>query len=326
VTTAGTPPPSDWGQSSRLVAGRFVLDDSDLEGKPRRAQWLRDWWWSGTRTQRRITALIVPVSLLLGVGTWGALALDLSREPADPPTAASSTTGPTTAGTSSTSSAPSQTRTQIGNVTTVVDGNTIVVVSAGVSETIRLIGIDAPEMAGSEAGQQCWAAESAQFASDTLLQQEVQLVPDPSQGATDSSGVRYAYVLLPDGRDFSVLSAGAGQARSYTDVRPAIKSEEIAEAEEEARTASRGLWGEPCNGGLSMPAPVTTTPSTTVPSPPPPPPPPTPPPPPPTDPRFDNCFRARQAGYGPYVMGTDPEYYWYPDVDGDGIACERIGD
>ncbi|GAB3669633.1 hypothetical protein GCM10027589_37490 [Actinocorallia lasiicapitis] len=49
---------------------------------------------------------------------------------------------------------------------------------------------------------------------------------------------------------------------------------------------------------------------------------PTPPPAPGNDPRFDTCKEAKANGYGPYYQGTDPEYYWYRDNDGDGVVCE----
>lgn len=41
------------------------------------------------------------------------------------------------------------------------------------------------------------------------------------------------------------------------------------------------------------------------------------------DPRFDTCAEANDAGYGPYYKDKDPEYDWYQDRDGDGVACER---
>ena len=40
------------------------------------------------------------------------------------------------------------------------------------------------------------------------------------------------------------------------------------------------------------------------------------------DPRFDYCYQAKAAGYGPYRQGSDPEYAWYTDSDSDGVVCE----
>lgn len=41
-----------------------------------------------------------------------------------------------------------------------------------------------------------------------------------------------------------------------------------------------------------------------------------------TDPRFSSCAQAKDAGFGPYVAGIDPEYDWYRDGDNDGTVCE----
>jgi hypothetical protein len=40
------------------------------------------------------------------------------------------------------------------------------------------------------------------------------------------------------------------------------------------------------------------------------------------DPRFDYCYEAVAAGYGPYRRGIDAEYGWYTDGDSDGVVCE----
>ncbi|WP_084101729.1 DUF1524 domain-containing protein [Demequina sp. NBRC 110051] len=39
------------------------------------------------------------------------------------------------------------------------------------------------------------------------------------------------------------------------------------------------------------------------------------------DERYPYC-KDLPSGYGPYVKGTDPEYEWYSDRDGDGVVCE----
>ena len=41
-----------------------------------------------------------------------------------------------------------------------------------------------------------------------------------------------------------------------------------------------------------------------------------------TDPRFEYCYQAIEAGYGPYNQGQDEEYSWYTDSDSDGVVCE----
>lgn len=40
------------------------------------------------------------------------------------------------------------------------------------------------------------------------------------------------------------------------------------------------------------------------------------------DPQYSTCKEANANGYGPYINGTNPEYEWYQDRDGDGSVCE----
>ncbi|MBR7743981.1 DUF1524 domain-containing protein [Phycicoccus sp. BSK3Z-2] len=40
-----------------------------------------------------------------------------------------------------------------------------------------------------------------------------------------------------------------------------------------------------------------------------------------TDARYPYC-KDLPSGLGPYYRGTDPEYHWYTDRDGDGVVCE----
>jgi Excalibur calcium-binding domain len=39
-------------------------------------------------------------------------------------------------------------------------------------------------------------------------------------------------------------------------------------------------------------------------------------------PRFPTCAAVKTAGYGPYHVTVDPEYWWYTDADHDGWVCE----
>jgi Excalibur calcium-binding domain len=41
----------------------------------------------------------------------------------------------------------------------------------------------------------------------------------------------------------------------------------------------------------------------------------------PLDPRFSDCDEANENGFGPYFRDEDPEYWWYPDRNGDGVVC-----
>lgn len=41
-----------------------------------------------------------------------------------------------------------------------------------------------------------------------------------------------------------------------------------------------------------------------------------------TQQRFASCEDATANGFGPYTKGVHAEYYWYKDVDGDGVACD----
>ena len=38
--------------------------------------------------------------------------------------------------------------------------------------------------------------------------------------------------------------------------------------------------------------------------------------------RYKNCKDANDHGAGPYTRGVHDEYYFYDDVDNDGVACD----
>jgi micrococcal nuclease len=139
-------------------------------------------------------------------------------------------------------------------VTRIVDGDTIVTTSPDGAETkTRVVGIDAPESVDPRKPKpDCWGPEASQYATATLLNRMVVLVPDPTQDAVDRYGRTLAYVELADGpnagQDFSTMAALQGAARSdvYDPRHPPQRIGEIQAAERDAVQARRGLWGAAC--------------------------------------------------------------------------------
>ncbi|WP_323182683.1 thermonuclease family protein [Aldersonia sp. NBC_00410] len=176
--------------------------------------------------------------------------------------------------------------------------------------TVRILGVDAPETKKPGYTVGCWGPEAARFATDTLLNQPVQLVTDPTQDRVDRYGRTLAYVVKVDGWNFSVEAARAGVVHSYVyNDRPVVKATEIAAAETHARDAGTGLWGAPCNGNTDSVSEIAVAPPAPAPAPP------------GGDVYYKNCRAAWAAGAAPLRTG-DAGYRSPLDADGDGIACE----
>jgi micrococcal nuclease len=116
---------------------------------------------------------------------------------------------------------------------------------------VRVLGIDTPETKkpGYEVG--CWGPEATEFARSTMVGQRVAFVTDPTQDRTDRYGRTLAYLVKPDGWDYSVEAARAGTAKSYVyGGVPVSRYGAIEAAQAEAQAAQRGLWGPPCFGDI----------------------------------------------------------------------------
>lgn len=128
-------------------------------------------------------------------------------------------------------------------VTGVIDGDTLRVDIVGKVETVRLIGIDAPEIPGG-----CFAKESAIHARQVLSGKSVRLKPDPTQANRDTYGRLLRYIILPDGTDFNRLMISEGYAREYTFKSPYRHQASFKLAEQTARASQSGLWlPDACN-------------------------------------------------------------------------------
>lgn len=131
-----------------------------------------------------------------------------------------------------------------------IDGDTIDVLDLDRRHIrVRIIGIDSPELHKPKFTKACFSEEASEYAHATLDGQKVALEYDPDGDRTDRYGRTLAFVILADGRNFSVESARGGYSHAYVYAhKPSKYAAQIAAAEQEAKDAGRGLWGSPCYG------------------------------------------------------------------------------
>ncbi len=133
------------------------------------------------------------------------------------------------------------TPTERGQVTRVVDGDTIHVRIEGRDETVRLIGVDTPE-SGGRGGQVEWfAGEATAFVRELTQGRTVGLARDPVGDTRDGYGRALRYVFLPDGSMLNRRIVAGGYGHAYTRF-PFRYLEEFRALEGEARRSGQGLW------------------------------------------------------------------------------------
>lgn len=129
-----------------------------------------------------------------------------------------------------------------------VDGDTLLVRTAGAQERVRVLGIDTPETVKPDtAVQRCGPEASARAKAWATAHRIVTLARDPAAPNRDRYSRLLRYVRpTDDGRDLSMVQVAAGLARVKAygqdlEQLPALKA-----AERRAKTAHRGLWGTSC--------------------------------------------------------------------------------
>lgn len=130
------------------------------------------------------------------------------------------------------------------------DGDTIKVGAGGI-ESVRLLGINAPELEHADLGieAECYGDESAEWMDNLLRGRTVTLRFDAS--CTDEYGRTLAYVYYVDDDGETQLanerSVRYGYARVFDGFENIQLYQTFVNAEDDARRAGRGLWGE-CEG------------------------------------------------------------------------------
>lgn len=136
-------------------------------------------------------------------------------------------------------------------VARVIDGDTIVVLQNGKEEKVRLIGVDTPESADPRRTVECFGKEASDFSHTLLLNKEVRLESDPSQGDRDRYGRLLRFVFLPDESMANQRIIRAGYGHEYTYRTPYRHQGIFKTAEQQARKENRGLWAKEACGTIS---------------------------------------------------------------------------
>jgi micrococcal nuclease len=130
----------------------------------------------------------------------------------------------------------------LSRVVEVIDGDTIKVDIAGTVETVRLIGIDAPEIAGPNHLQpDYFGPEAAQYARKLMEKQSVYLIPDPMNSNRDKYGRLLRYVFLEDGTLVNAKLVEQGFAFNYM-YEPFQFMKQFDYLEKQAKENRLGLW------------------------------------------------------------------------------------
>ena len=137
---------------------------------------------------------------------------------------------------------------QTYKVAEVIDGDTIRVEVGGKVETIRLLGINTPEVENPYRHQECFGPEASKETKKLLTGKRVYLLPDPASPNRGRYNRLLRYVFLPDGEFINADLIKGGYAFEYIyDHQPIQFKNYFNFLEEEARRKRLGLWSNECN-------------------------------------------------------------------------------
>jgi len=132
-------------------------------------------------------------------------------------------------------------------VVRVVDGDTLKVTIGGKAETIRLLGVDTPELGDARKKVEQFAEKASEFTRRLADGRKIRLESDPEADNRGTYGRLLRYVYLPDGRMLNATLIREGYGFAMTRY-PFSKRSEFRALEREARLAGRGLWGDGSRG------------------------------------------------------------------------------
>jgi len=132
----------------------------------------------------------------------------------------------------------------VGKVINVIDGDTIEVKIENKVEKVRMIGVNTPELKDERKEVQCLAQKSKEYTKDNLLNKEVRIELDPTQGTHDKYGRILAYIFIDQNKSFNEILISEGYAYEFTYKIPYRYQDEFKKAQQVAQKNKVGLWEE----------------------------------------------------------------------------------
>jgi len=125
----------------------------------------------------------------------------------------------------------------------IFDGDTFSVEIDGKTESVRVIGIDAPETGEAYTEKECFAQEAKERAIELLSGKWVRLEADPTQEDRDQYSRLLRYVFLEDGTFFNQVMVEEGYAEEYTFKGSEYQhQQDFLQAQRQAEKDKSGLW------------------------------------------------------------------------------------
>lgn len=134
---------------------------------------------------------------------------------------------------------------EVGQVTRVIDGDTLEVSAGGQIMKIRVIGINTPETVDPRKSVECFGEQASKEAKKILENQMVKLESDPTQSDKDKYDRYLRFVWLENGSfDYGKQMIANGYAFEYTYQTPYKYQMEYKEAQRFAEAEKKGLWAD----------------------------------------------------------------------------------
>lgn len=134
---------------------------------------------------------------------------------------------------------------EIYRVLYIIDGDTIQVNTDQGRKTVRLLGINTPEVKGPYTDEECFGSESTSRAKELMIGQDVKLKRDKLNKDKDKYDRLLRYVYLGDDTFLNELLVKEGYAFLYPWF-PFEYYEQFKNHENKAREEKLGLWGDGC--------------------------------------------------------------------------------